>query len=117
MREKPFVVLKRRGEQTRLYHQEIFYLERNLRKTKFHCVMEERECAEKLSSFEEKLGDGFVRCHNSFLVNLAYVKSMKGNEIFLSNGEGVPVSNSRKKATREAVLRYFGSVKREEKDK
>lgn len=112
MREKPFVILKRRGEQIRLYHQEIFYIERNLRKTKFHCMMENCECSEKLSSFEEKLGENFVRCHNSFLVNLAYVKSMKRNEIILSNGEGIPVSNSRSKATREALLRYLASERR-----
>lgn len=107
MREKPFIILKRRGEQVRLYHQEIFYIERNLRKTKFHCITEEYECSEKLSSFEEKLGDSFIRCHNSFLVNLNYVKTMRRNEIILSNGERISVSNSRSKVTREALLRYL----------
>lgn len=115
MREEPFVILKRRGEQIRLYHKEIFYIERNLRKTKFHCITENYECSEKLSSFEEKLGDGFARCHNSFLVNLAYVKSMKRNEIILSNGERISVSNSRSKMTREALLRYLTNVRRGEK--
>lgn len=109
-KEEPYVVIQRRGEQKKIYCHEIYYIERNLRKTEIHCVVENYECYEKLASLEERLGENFVRCHNSFIVNLAYVKSVRRNELILNDGKCIPVSNSKSKITREAVVRYLDGV-------
>ncbi len=34
----------------------------------------------------------FLRCHRSFLVNLAYVQTMQGNDFIMEGGQHVPVS-------------------------
>lgn len=109
-KEEPCIVIRRRGEQKKIYCHEIYYIERNLRKTEIHCVLENYECYEKLSNLEERLGKNFVRCHNSFIVNLAYVKSVRRNELILNDGKCIPVSNSKSKITREAVARYLDGV-------
>jgi len=109
-KEEPYVVIRRRGEQKKIYCHEIYYIERNLRKTEIHCVLENYECYEKLASLEERLGENFVRCHNSFIVNLAYVKSVKRNELILNDGKCIPVSNSKSRETREATIRYLDGV-------
>ncbi|MGN0466316.1 MAG: LytR/AlgR family response regulator transcription factor [Lachnospiraceae bacterium] len=109
-KEESYIVIRRRGEKKKIYYHEIYYIERNLRKTEICCVMENYECYEKLSSLEERLGENFVRCHNSFIVNLACVKSVKRNELILNNGKCIPVSNSKSKLTREAAIRYLEGV-------
>lgn len=109
-KKESYIVIRRRGEQKKIYCHEIYYIERNLRKTEIHCIVEDYECYEKLSSLEERFGEDFVRCHNSFIVNLAYVKSVRRNELILNNGKCIPVSNSKSKVTREAIVRYLDGV-------
>lgn len=50
----------------------------------------------KLSEVEQFAGDGFVRIHKSYLVNLKHVLWMdkKNHSIILSNGEQLPVSDA-----------------------
>lgn len=36
--------------------------------------------------------DDFVRCHNSYMVNLNYVKELRRNEFVLKNGKEIPIS-------------------------
>ncbi len=57
--------------------------------------------------FEELLTDyGFIRCHQSFLVNLQYVKSLKksdGDSLLLHNNIELPVSRAKKDAVKKAL--------------
>ena len=57
--------------------------------------------------FEELLNDyGFVRCHQSYLVNLLYVKSLKktdGDSLLLHNNKELPVSRAKKEAVKKAL--------------
>ncbi len=102
-----YLVISRRGEKKKIDCQDIYYIERNLRKTEIHCIQEKYECYEKLSSLKERLGKNFVRCHNSFIVNLDYVKSVKRTELTLKDGRRISVSNSKSKETRELAAQYL----------
>jgi len=57
--------------------------------------------------FEEILKDyGFVRCHQSHLVNKKFIKSWKkeyGDHLLLFNGAEIPVSRNKKDAVRKAL--------------
>ena len=46
---------------------------------------------------EEMKVYSFAKCSQSFLVNLAHVKSIRGNDVVV-NGEELPISRNRKKA-------------------
>lgn len=49
-----------------------------------------------MDELDSELGKfGFIRTHNSFLVNHAYVKSIKQNRVFTNAGVDVPLSRSR----------------------
>ncbi|WP_353719044.1 LytTR family DNA-binding domain-containing protein [Dyadobacter sp. 676] len=52
--------------------------------------------------YDDLLGpDGFIRCHQSYLVNKAFVKSWKreyGDFLLLSDGSEVPVARNRKES-------------------
>lgn len=45
----------------------------------------------------------FESCHQSFLVNLQYVRKMKGYDLWLSNGEKIPVSQKKSAEFREKM--------------
>lgn len=45
---------------------------------------------------EELAGDGFVRCHHGFLVNLAHVVAVAGLDATLVDGTTVPVGRNRR---------------------
>lgn len=49
---------------------------------------------------------GFCRCHQSFLVNLSYVKAIRRYELSLHGNIKIPVSKSRYDSTREKLLHY-----------
>jgi len=57
--------------------------------------------------FEDLLRDyGFIRCHQSHLVNRAFVKSLKkdgGDSLIMDDGKVVPISRSRKDVTKEIL--------------
>ncbi|MCC6289360.1 MAG: response regulator transcription factor [Chitinophagaceae bacterium] len=58
--------------------------------------------------FEEMLtGYGFVRCHQSHLVNKIYVRSWireDGEFLLIKNGEQVPISRNKKEVVKEALM-------------
>ena len=68
---KPVVQSKTRQV---FYSWEIRYLESEGHVTKIHMANGKiYECKDKISELEQKAGKEFVRCHQSFLVNLRYV--------------------------------------------
>ena len=48
-------------------------------------VKEEYRLHETISKIEELLGDGFLRCHRSYLVNVKYIKRIAKTEIIMDN--------------------------------
>ena len=64
-------------------------------------------CRGKLDEFSEQLKDStFVRCHQSFFVNMDFITSMK-KDSFIINGDFVPISRSCFKETQEIYERYL----------
>ena len=57
---------------------------------------------------EEKLQDkGFCRCNSCFLVNLNYVKGIKGYTVFLNDGTELKISQPKKKSFVQALNAYY----------
>lgn len=55
---------------------------------------------------EEKV-DCFGKCHNSFLVNLAYVQQVKGYDLYLFSDLRLPISQLKKKDFMDELSRYM----------
>ncbi len=58
--------------------------------------------------YEELLADyGFIRCHQSHLVNKSYIKSLRkegGNYLLLEDGSSIPVSRGKKEFVLKAIV-------------
>lgn len=76
-----------------------------------HTEQEDIVCYKKMKEMEQELtGQGFVRCHSSYLVNLSYVKGVKKLEITLITGENLPISQPRRKVFMEQLTEYWGDM-------
>lgn len=60
-----------------------------------------------ISEAEKMLGDGFIRCHRSYIVGLKYVSSVSGDSVTLDDGTKLPVSRSMRKTVAEEFIRYY----------
>lgn len=84
----------------------ILYIESNKRKLVYTCTDGIVEAYGKLSDIEQQLGNEFVRCHKSFLVNIGHIKELRDNDIRLDNGKEVAVSRKYYADTRKTLLSY-----------
>ena len=70
---------------------EIVYIERDDRVLNINTLKKTYQCYTSLKKIEENLGDCFVRCHGGFIVNLAYVSGIDGNQLYLKDGTQIPI--------------------------
>lgn len=88
---------------------DIIYLESENNYTKFHLIDNEQLLVSKgIYYYDELLSrNNFIRTHQSYLVNKAYIKSVSStNEIVLYNKERLPISRLKMAALKEALLNY-----------
>lgn len=92
----------------------IIYIESNLHKTFFHVIEDEfmlYTLYDTLDSVEEKLADNnFIRIHQSYLVNLKYVKSILRYKAILYDGTELVIPKIRYMQVKEAFISYHGEV-------
>ncbi len=89
---------------------DIMYCEANNNYTIFHLASGEKLTISKpLFEYDELLeAYGFIRCHNSYLVNSFFVKSMvkeNGDALVLENGYQIPVSRQKRDFVKKSLLR------------
>ena len=71
-------------------------------------VQEEYSFYSRVGDVESRLDDRFVRCHQSFIINLEHVSSMRSNSLTMDNGSVIPVSQPRQKNVRVELTRFLG---------
>nr|WP_274600456.1 LytTR family DNA-binding domain-containing protein [[Clostridium] scindens] len=52
----------------------------------------------------------FAKCHASFIVNMAYVKSVENLEAVLATGERIPISQPKRKAFIARLADFWGDM-------
>lgn len=97
-------LFKAGGESVRMDRRRILYLESSLRQLRLVTERETYTFYANLEEVQKQLGDGFLRCHKSFLVNLDKVERFSKERIILENGAVVPVSRSYAKDVRQRLL-------------
>lgn len=105
--EQPLVV-KSRGCSWAVSPNKVSFIESDLRKIRIHMVDDVIEAYGKLSGILRELPHRFVQCHKSFVVNLGFVVEFRRECLVLATGERVPVSQKRRRQTREAFDSYMG---------
>lgn len=86
----------------------IGYVESDRRKVRIHVGSEVLETYSTLTGLAEQLPPSFIQCHKSFLINMDHIVEMNKDNLVLHSGEVVPISQKKRKATREAFFHYLG---------
>lgn len=107
--EKRVTIMCRNHKQI-FYLDEILYLESRAHRTMIHTYEGEEVCRDKISDLEQRMGDTFVRCHQSFLVNMKYIRRIENESFKLENGEEISISKRRYVETKERYSRYLNEV-------
>ncbi len=105
------IILKDRSSCYKLYLSDILYIETAGKCTKIHMINGVLNTEKKMKEYEKVLRKrDFVRCHNSYIVNLRYVYVIRKFEIILESGDKVYISKARKRIVREKFFKYVGNI-------
>lgn len=99
-------IFTEKGRKRNLLFSNIIYLESNREKLLIKTVRSVFSIWMKMSEAESQFPDYFVRCHNSFLVNMKYVVGYESNSFKLINGQEIIVSRSKKEKTMEKFYAF-----------
>ena len=105
--ERPLLIRTRKFNKTVLPSR-VSYIENDLRKIRIHVDDDVIEAYGKLSGILKMFPRRFIQCHKSFVVNLGFVAELGHESLTLTTGAKIPISQKRRKATREAFASYVG---------
>ncbi len=103
--------IRHRATVTRIAYRDILYIESSNSKCMIHTISGSVHTAYKtLNTIEKELNAPcFLRCHQSFLVNMDHVRQI-GKECLLSNGETIPIRQRGVKPVRQAYMAYAAAL-------
>lgn len=90
-------------EEYNILLKDIFYLERQLRKTLIVTPTQTYSTSEKLENLLKRLGENFAMSHRSFIINLKMVQEISKDSALLIDGTTIPISRSYYKALKDQV--------------
>lgn len=99
-----YIVVKRVGELHRVNVNDIYYVESQGKYVKVHTDKECLATINKLDNIMEQLGENFVRCHKSYLVNIKKVKQFTYSKLVLFDDTEILVSRSYKSKIKDVLL-------------
>lgn len=96
-----------KGSNIAIPFQDIMYLESQLHKICITLQDKKYLCAGKLDEMEKRLGNQFVRCHKSYIVNMDYIYELRGRRIYLKNGQEVAISKACAESIKNGFEKYI----------
>jgi len=88
-----YIVLSLKNSVKKIFLDDILYLENSGRKSIIYLEQETLEYGKNLKTIEPLLPKlRFIRCHNSFIVNLQKVTEVNRKNMLFRNGASVPIS-------------------------
>lgn len=92
----------------KLMPKEIMYVETSGRGCRISLQDKKLHTSIKISELDTRLREfGFIRCHQGFLVNLCFVRSVKSYELELTDGTKIPISKHRFREVKNTFMSYM----------
>ena len=109
--DSPAMVITNDTGRYKVFLKSLRYVETFNRNLLLHTEQENMICYKRMKEMEQALqGEGFIRCHTSYIVNLFYVKGVNKLELELITGEIIPISQPRRKEFMERLADYWGDM-------
>lgn len=85
----------------------IIYVEVLSHKLKLHTVHGDYETKLSIARMEEMLGEGFARCHRSYLAGVYFMERITRTSVIFSDGSVIPLARSAYREVNQAFIEYF----------
>ncbi len=99
-------------ETVRVRLKEILYAEAFGNRIMLHTLNEDIPVYQSLDTLIQKVGDPFLRCHRSFVVNMDFIQRIEGKDFILTSGDRVPIRTNGKPRVIEQYNYYFANLVR-----
>ena len=111
-KDEPYLSFSNDSGKYKALYKDLSYAETEKRNVMLHFQGQEQVIYKNMKEVARLLcaQPGFVRCHQSFVVNLSFVKGMEGMDVVLSTGERIPVSQPRRKEFMARLADYWGDM-------
>ncbi len=86
------IIFESDGGSTAVSAEDIIFIEAFSHKTRIVLADRELFINEGISSIEKRLGNGFYKCHRSYIININHIDLIKKYDAVLDNGSVIPVS-------------------------
>lgn len=102
------IIINNKDSYAILKENEIVYVASDKRKLIVNTSETQYEIYDKLDKFQLKLSENFCRCHQSYIVNLNYVKYLETKGFILFNKTIIPISQKRYSQTKNEFVKFVG---------
>ena len=103
-----FLSFKNGQHYVQIQYKKILYLETHLKKVYIYCIDNEYVYIGKLTDLFEKLPKNmFIRIHNSFIVNWAYVSTVNFDSLIVNNRKQLIISRSYKNEVKDFYMNFM----------
>lgn len=111
-REEPYISFSNDNGKFKILYKNLRYAETAKRNVLLHFENGEQIIYKSMKEIALLLETQrqFARCHASYIVNMAYVKSVENLEAVLTTGERVPISQPKRKEFMERLADYWGDM-------
>lgn len=109
--ERETIKIQNGGDQSHIPLSDILYMESQQHTIVIHTQQKEYRCYNSLTALEEELeSKGFLRIHNSYLVNMAHLTKYQSREAVLSDGTSLRVSARSYAVQKQKYLLWKGRL-------
>ncbi|WP_161805021.1 LytTR family transcriptional regulator [Lacinutrix mariniflava] len=84
-----YILLKNKSK---VYLSELIYVKSDGHYLNLFTTAKKEFVRGKVSEIEKQLPPNFVKCHRSYIVNQNFIKQFSSTEVFMENGEAIPLS-------------------------
>lgn len=106
--KKEFTIEKNDSGIYKIFLSEIIYIETFNRNTMIHTIAGDILSYKSMKEHQARLNNNFIRCHSSYIVNMEFIKSYQGYEIYLMNKDKIWVSKNRRKEFLYSLTKFYG---------
>ncbi|MCI8507648.1 MAG: LytTR family DNA-binding domain-containing protein [Lachnospiraceae bacterium] len=111
-KNEPYISFANANGKYKVLYKNLCYAETDKRNVMLHFEGQKQiiyKSMKEISTLLEKQPQ-FARCHQSFMVNLSFVKGIEGLELILTTGDRLPISQPKRKEFMIKMTDYWGDM-------
>lgn len=107
--EKSTLVMIKEGQKYVVKINDIMYIEVMNHDLTYYCTNNLFTAGGAMKKVQSDLKDYyFIRIHNSYLINMKYIKEVKSQSVIMKDGRQIPVSRKKREDFRQSYLEFWG---------